>query len=339
MEEFSIFEEIEEQVVIIDRNYRIVYANERYIKENGYGSKEEVIGKPCYLISHKRESPCEGECHPCPLKEIEKRKGAVNVIHTHYTHDNRETPVEICAFPINKGERILQIIKNIKNDKEKFYLFSLSQKLSSIGFLALGIAHQINTPLATINLALDELERKLGKTEETETIRNAVKTCKDTIDKLLLFARKRQGSDLVDLKKAVEDVVELLKVYAKERKVKIETRLDSLYMLGDESDIRHVILNLVLNAIQVSPEGQKVEVELKGYENELVLIVRDYGEGIPPEDMDKIFIPFYQGKNKREGSGLGLAIVNEIVKDYGGYIKVNSSEGKGSIFEVHIPLP
>ncbi len=339
MDKFSVFEEIDEQVVVIDKNYRIVYANKKYIEENGYRKKEDVIGKPCYLISHKRESPCDGECHPCPLKEIEKRKCAVNVIHTHYTHDNRETPVEICAFPINNGENILQIIKNIRNDKEKFYLFSLSQKLSSIGFLALGIAHQINTPLATINLALDELERKLGRTEETEIIRNALKTCKDTIDKLLLFARKRERSDLVDVKKAVEDVVELLKVYAKERKVKIETYLDRLYILGDESDIRHVILNLILNAIQASSEGQKVEVELKGRNGELILTVRDYGQGIPPEDMDKIFIPFYQGRNKREGSGLGLAIVNEIVKNYGGYIKVKSSMGKGSIFEVHIPLP
>jgi len=76
MEEFKVFDYLSEQVVVIDRNYRILYANEAYIKENGYSSKEEVIGQPCYRISHKRESPCEGECHPCPLKEIEKTYGA-----------------------------------------------------------------------------------------------------------------------------------------------------------------------------------------------------------------------------------------------------------------------
>ncbi|RUM28349.1 MAG: PAS domain-containing sensor histidine kinase [Aquifex sp.] len=338
MEEFSVFDKLKEQVVIIDKNYRIVYANNSYVEENGYRSKEEVIGKPCYLISHKRDTPCEGECHPCPLKEIEKTKSAVNVVHTHYTHDNKETPVEICAFPLEGGKKILQIIKNIKHDKEKFYLFSLSQKLSSIGFLALGVAHQVNTPLASISLAVEELEKKYGNCEEIEIIKNAVKTCKDIVNKLLLFTRKREGTDIVDVKKAVEDVIDILRVYAKEKDVIIEKKLSDAYLIGDEADIRHMILNLILNAIQASKKGGKVEVFLRSEENQLVFTVKDYGLGISPEEIDKIFIPFYQGRNKKEGSGLGLAIVNEIVRGYGGYIKVNSSPGKGSIFEVRIPL-
>ena len=338
MGEFEVFEKFKEQVVVIDENYTIIYANEAYVKENGYGDKREVIGKPCYAVSHKREEPCDGECHPCPLKEIQKRKGAVSVVHTHYTHDNKEVHVEICAFPIEEGRKIVQFIKNIKNDKEKFYLFSLSQKLSSVGYLALGVAHQLNTPLTTISLALEELEKKYGKCEEVEVIKNALSSCKTTVDKLLLFARKDNTKDLIDVKRAVEDVLELLKVYAKERGVIIEKELESVYMLGNETDIRHVVLNLVLNAIQASDKGKKVEVYLKKEENELILTVKDEGKGIPPEEIDKIFLPFYHGKEKREGSGLGLAIVNDIVKSYGGRINLRSTLGKGSVFEVHLPL-
>lgn len=338
MEDFSVFDNLNEQVVIIDKDFRILYANEAYIRENGYKSREEVIGQPCYRISHKRETPCEGECHPCPLKEIEKSGGAINVVHTHYTHDNRETPVEICAFPMRNG-KILQIIKNIKNDKEKFYLFSLAQKLSSIGFLALGIAHQINTPLSSISLALEELAKKVGETEEIQIIRNSVKTCKDIVDKLLLFSPKKSGEDLIDLERAVKDVVDLVKVYAKEKGVKLKTKTEKVYILGNEADIRHVLLNLIINAIQASDEGKKVFIELSTEGNKVKISVKDEGKGIPSHEIDKIFMPFYTGSNKKEGTGLGLAIVNEIVKSYKGEIKVKSVLGKGSVFEVYLPLP
>ncbi len=338
--DFSVFDHFEEEVVVIDRNYRIIYANERYARDMGYSSPEEIIGNFCYVVSHHQNEPCEGECHPCPLREIEKCGRSVNVVHTHYTHDNREVPVEICAFPIEGGEKIVQIIRDIKNDKEKYYLFSLSQKLSSVGFLALGIAHQINTPLSTILLALEDLEEKLGSSEELEVIRNAVNTCKDYVDKLLLLVKRNSTRDFVNLQRAVRDSVEILRVYAKDRGVNLEVEgEEEVYILGNETDIRHLVLNLVLNAVQASPPGESVKVRSFREGGNWVFVVEDRGPGIEPEELSKIFIPFYQGKNKREGSGLGLAIVDSIVREYGGSIDVRSSPGKGSLFKVSIPLP
>ncbi|NPA41370.1 MAG: PAS domain-containing sensor histidine kinase [Aquificae bacterium] len=338
--DFSVFDHFDEEVVVIDRNFRIVYANKKYAQDLGYDSPEEVIGSYCYVVSHHQDKPCEGECHPCPLREIEKTGRSVNVVHTHYTHDKKEVPVEICAFPIENGEKIVQIIRDIKSDKEKYYLFSLSQKLSSVGFLAMGIAHQINTPLSTILLALEELERKLGTSEELEVIRNAVNTCKDYVDKLLFLVKRNSVRDFVDLSRAVKDSVELLKVYAKERGVEIELELGkNAYMLANETDIRHLVLNLVINAIQASPKGEKVFVRSYADEEKWVLEVEDRGPGIEPEELSKIFIPFYQGKNRREGAGLGLAIVDSIVREYKGSIDVKSVMGEGSIFKVTIPLP
>ncbi len=337
--DFSVFDQFEEEVVIIDKNYRIVYANEKYAKDLGYKDPKEVIGNFCYVVSHHQTKPCEGECHPCPLKEIERTGRSVNVVHTHYTHDNREVPVEICAFPIENGEKIVQIIRDIKSDKEKYYLFSLAQRLSSVGFLALGVAHQINTPLSTILLALEELEEKVGSSEEIETIRNAVKTCRDYVDKLLFLVKRNSTKDLVNVRKAVEDSVDILRIYAKEKGVKIETDLEEVgYQMGNEADIRHLVLNLVLNAVQASPPGEKVEVKLYNEEGRWVLEVSDRGPGIDQEELSKIFIPFYQGKNKKEGSGLGLAIVDSIVREYGGSISVDTKLGEGATFKVSIPL-
>ncbi len=337
--DFSIFDHFDEEVVVIDRDYRIVYANPRYVKDMGYSSPEEVVGRFCYMVSHHQESPCEGECHPCPLKEIERHGRSVNVVHTHYTHDRREVPVEICAFPIENGERIVQIIRDIKSDKERYYLFSLSQRLSSVGFLALGIAHQLNTPLSTILLALEDLEEKTGSLEEIETIRTAVSTCKSYVDNLLFLARRKRNRDPVDLKKAVRDSVDILRIYAKEREVSLELELEDVgYFLGSEADIRHLVLNLVLNAVQVSPRGERVLVRLTRQGERWVLEVHDNGPGIDQEELSRIFIPFYKGSSKSEGAGLGLAIVDSIVREYGGSVEVESAPDRGAVFRVSVPF-
>ena len=336
---YEIFDDFEEEVVVIDKNFRIIYANRKYAQDLGYSSPKEVVGNFCYVVSHHRKEPCDGECHPCPLREIEKKGGSVNVVHTHYTHDNHEVPVEIFAFPIENGEKILQIIKNIKDQRDKYYLFSLSQKLSSVGYLAMGIAHQLSTPLGTILLALDDLERKIGAQEEIETIRSAVNTCKEFVDKLLLMVRRRSTEDIIDISKAVKDTVEILQIYSKDKGVKIEYYLsEPIYLIGNEADIRHVLLNIILNAIQASPKNGKVEVKLIKKEDQVSIEVKDEGEGVPPDDLGKIFMPFYTGKNKKEGTGLGLAIANGIVKDYGGSINVFSIPGKGTTFRVNLPV-
>ncbi len=340
MDQFSIFDIFEEEVVVIDRNYRILYANYKYAKDLGYNSKEEVIGKECFRISHYRDEPCDGECHPCPLKEIEKTGKAVNVIHTHYTHDKSEFPVEICAYPLQDGS-VLQIIRGIKSDKEKYYLFSLSQRLSSISYLALGVAHQINTPLNIIYTYVQMLEREYGEKEEIERIKEAVCACKDYISKLLLMVRNSKERSLVDVKKAVEDCVELLKIYAEDRGVVIEKSIEQCgFVLGSESDVRHIITNLLINAIQVSDRGSRVYVRT-GINGAYAFIeVQDEGPGIDPEELSKIFLPFYQGKNRKskDGCGLGLSIVDSIVRDMGGNVHVDSEPGKGSKFVVKLPL-
>jgi two-component system NtrC family sensor kinase len=340
MEGFYIFDDFEEEVVVIDRNYKIIYANEKYAKDLGYTSKEEVIGKECFRISHYRDEPCDGECHPCPLKEIEKTGKAVNVIHTHYTHDKDEFPVEICAYPLKDGS-VLQIIRSIKNDKEKYYLFSLSQRLSSISYLALGVAHQINTPLNIIYTCVQILEKEYGEKEEIERIKEAVCTCKDHINKLLLMVRNSKERSLVDIRKAVEDCLELIKIYAEDKGVIIERDVQECgFVLGSEADLRHVITNLLVNAIDVSDIGKKVYVKTSVNGNCAVIEVQDEGPGIYPEELSKIFLPFYQGKirKNKDGCGLGLAIVDSILRDMGGCVHVDSQPGRGSTFVIKPPI-
>jgi len=340
MEHFSIFDDFEEEVVVIDQNYKIVYANNKYLEDLGYTSLEEVLGMSCYKVSHQREEPCDGECHPCPLREIEKTGRAVNVIHTHYTHNGGEFPVEICAFPLKNGS-ILQIIKNIKSDKEKYYLFSMSQRLSSISHLALGVAHQISTPLNIIYTYVQMLEKKHGTDEDIEKVKEAILVCKDYVSRLLLMVRNSKERSLIDVKKAVQDSVELIEVYAKEKDVRIEGYFEDCgFLLGSEADIRHIVTNLLINAIDVSEKSKKVVVKTYKEKDYAVISVEDEGPGIEHEEIHKIFLPFYKGKRSKEGEGcgLGLSIVSSIVKYMEGIIEVQTALGGGSKFIVKLPL-
>jgi len=179
----------------------------------------------------------------------------------------------------------------------------------------------------------------VGNHEEIEVIRNAVNSCKDYVDKLLFLVKRSSVKDVVDLNRSVRDSADILRVYAKDRGVIIDTRLgETAHIIGNEADIRHLVLNLVMNAIQASERGESVLVRAGREGNLWVLEVEDRGTGIDPEELGKIFIPFYQGKNKREGSGLGLAIVDSIVREYGGSIDVSSTPSVGSLFKVSIPI-
>jgi two-component system NtrC family sensor kinase len=185
------------------------------------------------------------------------------------------------------------------------------------------------------------LEREYGEKEEIEKIKEAVCACKDYVGKLLLMVRNSKERSLVDVKKAVEDCVELLKIYAEDRGVVIEKSIEQCgFVLGSESDVRHIITNLLINAIQVTDRGSRVYVRT-GINGAYAFIeVQDEGPGIDPEELSKIFLPFYQGKNRKskDGCGLGLSIVDSIVRDMGGNVHVDSEPGKGSKFVVKLPL-
>ncbi|MGB9874451.1 MAG: sensor histidine kinase, partial [Hydrogenobacter sp.] len=185
------------------------------------------------------------------------------------------------------------------------------------------------------------LEKEYGEKEEIERIKEAVCTCKDYISKLLLMVRNSKERSLVDIRKAVEDCVELLSIYAEDRGVIIEKIVQECgFVLGSEADLRHVITNLLVNAIDVSDTGKKVYVKTSVNGSYAMIEVQDEGPGIHPEELSKIFLPFYQGKARKnkDGCGLGLAIVNSILKDMGGSVHVDSQLGRGSTFVVKLPL-
>jgi len=222
-----------------------------------------------------------------------------------------------------------------------------SEKMASVGQLAAGVAHEINNPLGTIllysHMILEKLEKKDARREELETIAKEATRCRDIVRGLLDFARQRKLQvENVNVNKILREVLSLVANQPSFQKVEMTTSLDPSLPLtgGDPVQLKEVFLNILSNAGEAMPDGGKVDVASKfldGATNSIEVMIRDTGQGIPPENLDKIFMPFFTTKKIGQGTGLGLAIAYGIVKMHRGAIDVKSKVGEGTTFWVKLP--
>jgi two-component system NtrC family sensor kinase len=223
-----------------------------------------------------------------------------------------------------------------------------SEKMASVGQLAAGVAHEINNPLGTIllysHMILEKLEAKDSRREELFTIAQEAARCRDIVRGLLDFARQRKLQvQNVNVNRILEEVVSLAAAQPSFQKVKVITILDpSLPPTGgDPVQLKEVFLNILSNAGESMPGGGTITVSSRfpeGTARQMIeVMIRDTGQGIPPENLDKIFMPFYTTKKIGQGTGLGLAIAYGIVKMHRGSIEVQSKVGEGTVFWVRLP--
>jgi signal transduction histidine kinase len=227
-----------------------------------------------------------------------------------------------------------------------------SQKLSAIGELSSGIAHEINNPLAVIAQEADWMTHLMGQPDPTpenlaelrdslsEVVRQ-VDRCKTITHNLLNFSRKMEPVLQEEhLERILEDMILLVEKEAKHRGVAIvrDYGPDIPAIRTDVPLVRQVVLNLVLNAFQaIEGQGTITVSTRRAGQDRVAIAVADTGVGIPPENMEKIFNPFFTTKAPGQGTGLGLSMCHGIVDRLGGAITVESEPGKGATFTVTLP--
>jgi signal transduction histidine kinase len=233
-----------------------------------------------------------------------------------------------------------------------------SERMVSVGFLAAGVAHEINNPLASILFCSEALERRLqevlaagsrsASAADTEVLTRYLKMiqqealrCKDITQKLLDFSRtgerKREATDLAGLVRGVLEVARHLP-NCRGKTVAFEP---SAYVVApvNAQDLKSVILNMVVNAIDSLDEGGRLTITLATVAGNAELVFTDTGCGMTPEVLQNIFEPFYTKSRTGKGTGLGLFISHQIIDQHGGTIEAASAgPGHGSTFTVRVPL-
>jgi len=220
-----------------------------------------------------------------------------------------------------------------------------ADRLATLGQLTAGIAHELNEPLnsilgfAQLTIKCEDLSDQVK--QDIQKIEKASLYSREIIKKLMLFSRQIQPQTTqLNLNKIIQDGLYLFKSRCERAGIEIKYSLapNLPILMGDETQINQVLINLVINSIQAMPDGGELEIKTSFKERYISLMVIDTGIGISNKMIDKIFLPFFTTKDVNEGTGLGLSVVHGIVALHKGSIRVESRVNQGTQFEIMLPV-
>jgi PAS domain S-box-containing protein len=347
----ALFDSISDGVVVYDNNGRVQHRNHVCPQ---YFPQETLPGCSCRELFHAER---ESAPYDCPVERALAGE-RVEISLASLPSGGKARYFDITASPIedSKGEqnRALLFLRDVTEKRLHELQLMQAEKLSSIGVLAAGVAHEINNPLSSVAGYAEALLRRF-KDEHSladdprfmdfpkylQVIVRESYRCKGIIDCLLSFSRKSDDSvSNVSINEVLNEVLELVRFKSHYDKIEIQTDLqgDLPDVLGDPTGLRQVCMNLLINAHQSISGAGFVEITTRMVDPSTVMFqIRDSGCGISREAIDQIWDPFFTTKSVGQGTGLGLAVTYNIVKRLGGDISVESQVGKGSKFSVRMP--
>lgn len=345
----ALLDALPDAVRVIGEDFRIVLANRAYREQLGIEDSNPV-GAFCHASSHGRSQPCIPTLAACPLVEL-KTPGAHLKFHArHIRADGRELLAEVNAVRLDlKGENgPRRLIIEAIRDLDAAVRISHEQRLSEIGQLATGVAHEIRNPLSSVAMLLADVERTLSL-QDTQAAQTSLRLIGQEVDRCLAITESllKLGTpagaqhQLIGLNELVAEVAALLRFDAEERGVAVRFDFErDLRVLASDSDLRMVMINLIQNAFHAMPKGGTLTMAGARRAGRILLTVADTGVGIPPEDLAAIFLPFWSRRaDGVSGTGLGLSICQSVLRGLGGAISVVSALGGGTTFTVDLPDP
>jgi signal transduction histidine kinase len=246
------------------------------------------------------------------------------------------------AIALLAGGLVQREFKSRQKAEDMRLQLERSHKMSLVGQIAAGMAHEIKNPLASIKGAVEILCDAETSAEDRNEFKSIVlkevKRINASVTDFLEFARPGQTKmRRINLAEVIRSSLRQIEPQVGEREVRIISDIeDPIMIMGDAEKIHQVLLNLLLNAMDASGDGSSITVSLKPNKNEAIISIVDSGEGLSEENAVKVFEPFFTTKSS--GTGLGLAIAKNIVERHHGYIGLKNNTEGGAVAEVRLPL-
>lgn len=308
----------------------------------------ELFGAPSYLdmLDKSVFSFLHPEDHEQVKEKLdyvtEQRKETGPVSQSWYTMDGKQVYTELICFPTTYfGEPAVQaIIRDISDRKRAEELMIKSEKLSIAGQLAAGIAHEIRNPLTAIKGFLQLIQIQTRENPQYfEIVFSELNRIELILSELLLLAKP--ASKVIkqaDVTTLIHDVIRLLDTQAILNNSQFVFKYSESFLKidCDENQLKQVFINFLKNAMEAMPSGGTIHIFAEAYEQEVQIIIKDEGTGIPPEMLARIGEPFYTTKEK--GTGLGMMVSYNIIENHKGTISVYSEVNKGTTFTITLPL-
>lgn len=335
-----------DEIYTLDVEGRFTWMNERAEASN-YLLSTSLIGRHFndIVAAEYRDAvtlnlarTLEGEDTQCEVQTI-RQDGTIRYVEAYTSALWREGNVT----------GVLVFLRDITERKRAQERMAQSDKLRAVGELAAGVAHNLNNALTVIQGRAQLLQMRAtdeATYKSLEVITRAVSDSAQTLRRMLDFARRGATTDFgpVDLSDLIASSVEIARPKwqssSATRSGKIDVQVFNqgpVYVDGDASELREVVLNMIFNAVDAMPEGGTIETGTRAEIDSACFWVADTGRGMPPEVVERIFEPFYTTKGER-GTGLGLSASHGIIARHSGQIMVVSFPGEGTRFEVRLPL-
>jgi len=346
----STFMAVTDPIMLVDTDYNVLLHNGRLPSEM-QGFWDQALSRKCFAKLHGRTEPCP----ECPIQEV-KRSG--QPVYQRWQTDLGGV-LDISYYPVLNENKVLSAVTIILKDvTEKIKMegrLVQSAKLAALGEMAAGVAHELNSPMTVIIGTAQLVARELlenGQSERADELNDIINSglrCKRIIQNLLIFSRQdQQPATEIDLNGEALRVLGMIKYQINRSQITIVEHLapDLPRLIANGPQIQQVLTNFLINArdalMEMDRQEKTIEVattlKLNNGLRWAVLSVTDNGIGIPPENLAKIFTPFYTSKEATKGTGLGLSVSLGIAESHHGTIEVNSTPGQGSTFSLVLPI-
>ena len=345
----NVMSSVEDGLLVVDRTFTVVAINK---------SLAERIGEPRERLLYRRCSeiwPAQCACNGggtdehCPARACFATGRVHKSLRVRYSRDGALRQEEVFASPIldsaGQVEQVVEVWRDITERQSREARMAEFQRLVSLGMLASGFSHEVNTPLGTMLVHVDDVRRcaETGTVPlesvrgQIELIRGEILRCREITQQFLQLSRGQSvHRELLPIPSVVRDTVPLIAHVAREAGVTLRI-IDSdgaPIAMANGGAVRQVLLNILLNAVQASQPGGEVRVSWHSNTAHWIRI-EDDGAGMTPDVREKVFEPFFS--HRPSGTGLGLFVSLNLVRQWGGDIRVTSEPSRGSTFEVSFP--